>query len=80
MTAYDFCEHRYSEKDMCTGTVLGKCNSGVFIGLDNGNEAFAYNFFCVPDGAKVLCSVKRCAAEGRRVLVTIESVDCYECA
>jgi hypothetical protein len=53
------------------GTVIGRSISGVYITLEDGRAAFAYNFTTLPFGTRVLCSVK---SQGERNLcVKIES-------
>ena len=53
------------------GTVVGRSASGIYITLEDGRAAFAYNFTTVPTGARVLCSVR---SQGERnLLVKIES-------
>lgn len=64
----------YDVLDGCYGTVTGCCRKGAFLQLDNGEEAFAYKFANLLAGTKVLCTVRRLADEGRRMLVTIDSV------
>lgn len=64
----------YEVMDGCYATVVGSCRKGAFLQLDNGEDAFAYKFANLWPGTKVLCTVKRLAEEGRRMLVTIDSV------
>lgn len=63
---------RYEVMDGCYGTVIGKCQKGVFLRLDNGEEAFAYRFN-LKIGTDVLCTVRRQAMENLRTLVSIDS-------
>ena len=52
-------EVKYERFDECYGTVIDRCNTGVFLELDNGQQAFAYNFVMINRGSKVICSVQR---------------------
>lgn len=70
----------YEVMDGCYGTVVGRCQKGAFLTLDNGEEAFAYKFGNLWPGTKVLCTVLRLADEGRRKLVSIDSVANYPAA
>ena len=70
----------YEVMDGCYGTVVGRCQKGAFVTLDNGEDAFAYKFANLWPGTKVLCTVLRLADEGRRKLVSIDSVFQYPVA
>lgn len=65
---------RYEVMDGCYGEVVGRCQKGVFIRLNNGEEAFAYKFVSLMSGTKVLCTVLRQRRGSLRTLVAIESV------
>lgn len=65
---------RYEVMDCCYGTVTAKCQKGVFLRLDNGEDAFAYRFNLMI-GTEVLCTVLRQATDRLRTLVSIDSVD-----
>ena len=54
----------YEVMDGCYGTVVGRCQKGAFVTLDNGEDAFAYKFANLWPGTKVLCTVLRLADEG----------------
>lgn len=60
-------------RDGLYGEVTGSCGKGVFLTLDNGEEAFAY-FGGLAPGTRVFCTVRRLAAEGLRTLVKIDAV------
>lgn len=64
----------YERFDGCYGTVTSRCGAGAFILLDNGQEAFSYNFSSLTPMTKVLCTVMRLASEGKKMLVSIDSV------
>lgn len=67
----------YEYLDGCYGRVTGRCSAGVYLTLDNGQEAFAYKFSNLYPGAKVLCTVLKMPTEEKRMLVSIDSVtDC----
>lgn len=65
---------RYERFDGCYGTVIGRCLKGAYLELDNGEQAFAYKFANLFPGTRVLCTVLKQATEGRRMLVSIDSV------
>lgn len=67
-------EDNYEPLDGCYGQVQGTCQSGAFLRLDNGQEAFAYKFAHLYPGSLVLCTVRRLATEDRRMLVSIDAV------
>lgn len=73
-------ENQYEVFDGCYATVVGRCQKGAFLTLDNGEDAFAYKFGNLWPGTKVLCTVLRLADEGRRKLVSIDSVAHYPIA
>lgn len=73
-------QNMYEVFDGCYGTVVGRCQKGAFLTLDNGEDAFAYKFGNLCPGTKVLCTVLRLADEGRRKLVSIDSVAHYPAA
>ncbi len=59
--------------DTVTATVTDSCSSGLFLELENGEDAFAY-FGALPSGCKVLCSVTHRATPKKRIRVSIDSV------
>lgn len=63
----------YTKNDTCFGYVTGKNSSGVYLFLDDGQDAFAYGFTSVPNGCRVWCSVRREATDNRLMLVRIDS-------
>ena len=67
-------EYGYERFDGCYGEVTGRCHVGVFLKLDNGQEAFAYKFANLRPGTKVLCSVQHLPTDNKRMLVSIDSV------
>ena len=67
----------YEKFDGCYGVVTCRCKKGVFLKLDNGQEAFAYKFSSLLLGTKVLCTVLRLSTEERKILVSIDSVCSY---
>lgn len=66
----------YEEKEGCYGVIEYCCRKGAYLILDNGEPAFAHNFYCLRPGTKVLCTVKKLPVGNHRKLVTIDSV-CY---
>lgn len=72
---------KYEAMDGCYGEVIGRCQKGAYIRLDNGEEAFAYRFAGLRPGTKVLCTVLKQARGTLRTLVDVESVvGCLDCA
>jgi len=65
---------RYEVMDSCYGEVIDRCQKGVFVKLDNGEEAFAYKYANLKPGTKVLCTVLRQAKDTLRMLVDVDSV------
>lgn len=63
----------FNIRDVVYGVVTGGCSKGLFLTLENGEEAFSYFGGLVP-GSEVLCSVMKKANENLRVLVSIDSV------
>lgn len=66
----------YEVLDGCYGTVVGRCQKGAFLTLDNGEDKFS-NLW---PGTKVLCTELRLADEGWRKLVSVDSVAHYPVA
>lgn len=64
----------YERFDGCYGEVTSSCRTGVYLTLDNGQGAFAYKFANLLPGTKVLCTVMKMPTEGKRMLVSIDSV------
>ena len=64
----------YEVFDGCYGTVKDRIREGVYLELDNGQEAFAFRFANLLPGSKVLCTVLKLPREGRKMLVSIDSV------
>ena len=64
---------QYEPRDVVVGTVYGGCKSGVFLRLENGEEAFA-KFGILKNGTKVLCSILK-KADARKKFLTLASVD-----
>ena len=70
----EYKDDEYNIGDGVYGVVTGGCWSGVFIKLENGQEAFA-PFGGLDPGTKVFCTVVKKATEKKwRVLVVIDSV------
>lgn len=66
-------EEDFNIRDGVYGVVTGGCNKGVFLKLENGQDAFAY-FGGLAPGMEVLCSVLKKATDQWRVLVAVDSV------
>ena len=63
----------YEIRDAVMGTVTRKCSKGLFLTLENGEEAYA-KFGYLPIGTKVLCSVFKKASERLLMTVFIDSI------
>ena len=68
---------KYEKFGGCYGTVTGRCRSGVFLKLDNVEEAFVYKFTSLLPGAEVVCTVLKLPTDERRMLALIDSVCSY---
>lgn len=71
-------KNKYFDDDFCVrdgvlGVVTGRCKTGVFLLLENGQEAFA-SFGWLNPGTEVLCTVFKKATERWRVLVVVDAV------
>ena len=67
------CEDSLDIRDAVYGVVTGNCSKGLFLELENGQQAFSH-FGGLAPGSEVLCSVIKKATEKWRVLVSIDSV------
>ena len=67
----------YEPLEGCYGTITGRCCAGAYLQLDNGQEAFAYQFANLPFGTIVLCTVKKKASEIKKTLVSVDSIIQY---
>jgi hypothetical protein len=71
----------YEKYDAAYGIVTSRCKSGAFIELDNGEAAFCYTAANVSADTKIICTILRPAYDGKRCLVSLDSVcSCYEVA
>ncbi len=73
MWRYEFEDDDYYVRVGVHAVVTGGCIKGLFLRLENGQEAFALFGGLVP-GTEVLCTVIKKATERWRVLVSIDSV------
>lgn len=73
MWSYEYEDDNYSVRDGVQAVVTGGCCKGLFLRLENGQEAFA-SFGGLAPGKEVLCTVLKKATERWRVLVAIDSV------
>lgn len=77
MNGYNTCLEQnegYDLRDCCFGQVIRQTQQGIFIRLEDGTEAFAYNGSSLRPGSKVFCSVLKFARERLRMLVSVDSV------
>lgn len=73
MWSYEYKDDDYNVQDGVHAVVTGGCSKGLFLCLENGQEAFA-SFGGLVLGTEVLCTVLKKATERWRVLVSIDSV------
>ena len=73
MWSYEYEDDDYNVRDNVHAVVTSACGKGVFLQLENGQEAFAYVGKLMA-GTEVLCTVLKKATEKWRVLVSIDSV------
>jgi len=69
----EYTNENFNIGDGVTAVVTEKCKSGIFLQLENGQEAFA-RFGGLCPGTEVLCTVLKKATQTFRVLVTIDSI------
>ena len=73
MWSNEYPDEEFNVRDGVCGMVTGGCKSGLFLELENGQQAFAH-FGGLHPGSKVLCTVLKKATDTWRVLVTVDSV------
>ena len=73
MWSYEYEGDDYNVRDGVRAKVTGICGTGLFLRLENGEEAFAY-FGGPALGAEVLCTVLRKATKKCRTLVAVDSI------
>ncbi len=73
MWSNEYLDENFNIRDGVYGIVTGGCKSGVFLVLENGQEAFA-SFGGLNPGTEVMCTVMKKATDKRRVFVAIDSV------
>ena len=71
MWNWDYEEEGINIRDGVRGTVTGGCSKGIFLALEDGQEAFAH-FGGLNPGTTVLCTVLKKATEKWKVLVSID--------
>ena len=70
----------YEKFDECYGIIEKEDTKKVYLKLENGEKAFAFNMFNFLPGTKVLCSIKKLASAKKDILVSIDSVVEYAAA
>lgn len=73
MWNYKCDDNECNIRDGVRAVVTGGCSKGLFLRLENGQEAFA-SFGSLVPGTEVLCTILKKATERWRVLVAIDSV------
>lgn len=68
----------YGVGDECYATVGSRCGGNVFLTLDNGQKAFAYNFASLTYGQQVLCAITKPAAGDNCMRAVITHVCNYD--
>ena len=74
MRIWSYEEEGTNIRDSVRGIVTGGCSRGIFLTLEDGQEAFA-RFGGLNPGATVYCTVLKNATEKRKVLVSIDSIE-----
>jgi len=73
MWTNEYIDENFNIGDGVTAVVTEECKSGIFLRLENGQEAFA-KFGGLCPGVEVLCTVLKKATKTFRVLVAIDSI------
>ena len=73
MWNYEYEGDDYNVRDSVRAEVTGTCSKGLFLRLENGQEAFAF-FGDLVMGSEVFCTVLRKANEGGVLLVAVDSI------
>lgn len=73
MWSYECEDDNYNVLDGVRAVVTGGCSKGLFLVLENGQEAFA-SFGGLSPATEVLCTVLKKSTERWRVLVSIDAV------
>lgn len=73
MWDYECNDDNYNVRDCVRAVVTSSCNKGLFLVLENGQEAFAFFGRLSPD-TEVLCTVLKKSTKQWRVLVSIDAV------
>ena len=72
MRYFDFTNDGYNVRDVVRAVVTVRCGKGMFLTLENGEEAYAKGGLC--PGTKVLCSILKKPTAEYKMLVSIDSV------
>lgn len=73
MWSWQFNDANFNVRDGVHAVLIGECKMGLFLELENGQQAFA-SFGSLVPGTEVLCSVLKKSTEKLRVLVSIDAV------
>lgn len=73
MWSYEYEDDNYNVRDGVRAVVTSGCSKGLFLVLENGQEAFA-SFGGLSPGTEMLCTVLKKSTERWRVLVSIDAV------
>ncbi len=74
---YDCNCETYQAGDSCYAEVTGRCGTGIFLQLDDGQSAFSNTMHNLAIGAKVLCTILKQATDVKRVYVSTDAVVAY---
>lgn len=69
-----YTDPEYEKGDSCYAIITSRSSKGAYLDLDNGQSAFAYGAANLQNGTKILCTVAKPAAIGKRILVRLDSV------
>ena len=72
MRDFDFTDNGCNVRDVVRAVVTARCGNGMFLTLENGEEAYAKGGLC--PGTKVLCSILKKPTDEYKMLVSIDSV------
>lgn len=73
MKYFDLTEETVNVGDSVYGVVVGSCCKGLFLLLDQGEEAFAC-FGTLDIGTKVLCSIIKKGVDSEKTFVEVDAV------
>ena len=70
---YNDIKSSYQIGDSMRAVVIGNCSKGVYLDMEDGQEAFAV-FNPLPRGTRVFCTILKKPTERFRTLVAVDAV------